>query len=66
MEFRWVAGITLWTFICGPAVGPPAARHTPLGAMSQASPPAQRKVIRHGAHEPKPKFPGSSSRVSRS
>jgi hypothetical protein len=24
MDFRWVAGIALWTFLSGPAIGPPA------------------------------------------
>lgn len=55
MEFRWVAGITLWTFICGPAVGPPTARHAPLEASPRSAQVSQRKVIRHGPHASAPK-----------
>jgi hypothetical protein len=28
MQFRWVAAITLWTFISGPVFGPPHATHS--------------------------------------
>ncbi len=28
MQFRWVAAITVWTFLSGPVFGPPHAPHT--------------------------------------
>ena len=28
MQFRWVAAITVWTFISGPVFGPPHASHS--------------------------------------
>lgn len=53
MQFRWVAGITLWTFLSGPALAPPpppnlsqapakvAAREKPA-ALSSAKSTGQR------------------------
>jgi hypothetical protein len=38
MEFRWVAAITLWTFLIGPVLGPPAG-----------SGPAHRRPESHAA-----------------
>ena len=29
MDFRWIAGIALWTFLSGPAIGPPAGAGAP-------------------------------------
>jgi hypothetical protein len=41
VEFRWVAIITLWTFISGPAVGPPTAKSSPSCQSGN------KKVIKH-------------------
>jgi hypothetical protein len=46
MQFRWVAAITLWTFIVGPALGPPPANRSPLQQQSRASTAQQRKSDR--------------------
>jgi hypothetical protein len=41
MDFRWVAGIALWTFLSGPAIGPPAgagtARHAHKATVQRKS-----------------------------
>lgn len=29
MDFRWIAAIALWTFLSGPAIGPPAGAGVP-------------------------------------
>jgi hypothetical protein len=44
MEFRWVMGITLWTFLSGPVFGPPM----PHSSRSQAGPNrvVQKEVVR--------------------
>jgi hypothetical protein len=51
MEFRWVAFITLWTFLSGPVFGSapqPRQDHRPRavlrdgGATTQAAPPAAK------------------------
>jgi hypothetical protein len=40
MDFRWVASIALWTFLSGPAFGPPAGpgygpnKHAAVAAQS--------------------------------
>ena len=34
MQFRWVVGITLWTFFSGPAAGPPPASLPPARARA--------------------------------
>jgi hypothetical protein len=51
MQFRWVAGITLWTFIAGPAFGPPIANSQPHQKSSDS-------VKEWKTHAPHPKNPG--------
>ena len=49
MQFRWVAAITVWTFISGPLFGPP---HAPiLQRDNQLSP------LRQAAEQPPPRQP---------
>jgi len=47
MQFRWVAFITLWTFLVGPILGAPtgsakAHRKAPPAAVKAVPSPAQR------------------------
>jgi hypothetical protein len=48
MDFRWVAGIALWTFLSGPAIGPPAGAginqrpHAAAAARRSVQPPIKR------------------------
>jgi hypothetical protein len=47
MQFRWVAAITVWTFLSGPLLGPP---HAPiLQRDNQPSP------LRQAAEQPPPR-----------
>jgi hypothetical protein len=52
MQFRWVAGITLWTFLSAPVFGPPRAtqdtkhRRTAAAEMQRANTGPQRYVRR--------------------
>jgi hypothetical protein len=36
MEFRWVAVITLWTFLIGPIIGAPSGAGSPPAARKPA------------------------------
>jgi hypothetical protein len=55
MDFRWVAGIALWTFLSGPAIGPPAGagtvRHSHKATTTQrkSAPPIKRVAIQNSA-----------------
>jgi hypothetical protein len=63
MEFRWVAGIALWTFLSGPAMGPPAAKQTNQRPSPRVSSVGKRKIIRHGPQEQAPNFIRAASNV---
>ncbi len=55
MQFRWVAAITVWTFITGPLFGPP---HAPiLQRDNQPSP------LRQVAEQPPRRQPSTASRL---
>jgi hypothetical protein len=38
MQFRWVASITLWTFLSGPILAPPRPPSGPQSAAKVAAP----------------------------
>ena len=63
MEFRWVAAITLWTFIAGPAFGPPPATNSPLQSQSRAAA-VQRKATPAEKGVRPPAHRGQISRAS--
>jgi hypothetical protein len=44
MQFRWVIGITLWTVLIGPVLGPPLPRSSDNAA---ARPPSVSKPVPH-------------------
>ncbi len=50
MDFRWIAGIALWTFLSGPAIGPPAGAgttrrpHATVPARRATNAPVKRTV----------------------
>ena len=56
MQFRWVAAITVWTFLSGPVFGPPHAPHTA---------PRQQTVVTSATSRRSLPFrqPGSTSRL---
>ncbi len=66
MQFRWVAGITLWTFFSGPAMGPPpalsppAAARTATAAAERDRTPANYPAVRQDGKTAHP-----SSRITR-
>jgi hypothetical protein len=55
MQFRWVAAITVWTFLTGPLFGPP---HAPiLQCDTQLSP------LRQVAEQPPRRPPNTSAKL---
>jgi len=57
MQFRWVAAITVWTFLSGPVFGPPHAPHSAprqqnvvTSAKSRGSLPPKQPNIPLGSH----------------
>lgn len=46
MQFRWVVGLTLWTMLIGPILGPPMPRS---GDSAAARPTAVKKPLPQAA-----------------
>lgn len=55
MQFRWVAAITVWTFISGPLLGPP---HAPIPKRD-----TQLSPLRQAAEQPPPRQPSTPSKI---
>ncbi len=58
MQFRWVAAITVWTFISGPLLGPP---HAPILQRDN-----QRSPLRQVAEQPPRRAPNTTSKLTSS
>ena len=58
MQFRWVAAITVWTFISGPLLGPP---HAPILQRDN-----QRSPLRQVAEQPPRRGLNTTSKLTSS
>jgi hypothetical protein len=65
MQFRWVAAITVWTFLSGPVFGPPHAPHTATRQQTAAASAKPRRSLPPRQPSKTSKLPWSTLRPSR-